>query len=363
MNVHNFWNNQPIDISKNSTESKYINLKKIEEIQKEPYQLPKAFEWYNIDLNNDNELKELLEFIGNYYYYDSSKPVEFTLDFFRWLTMPPNDLIITIKCLNKIVACICGIPMDLLIYGEKVKAMQINFLCVHPKMRNKNFAPLLIKEVTRRTNLKDIWTAIYTGDKNLPNELVRCDTYIRPLNISKLVDLEIMERPKNNEFKTIKHPTLNIRKLNENDCEICCEKFNNFQKKYKIAVYFELENFKHHFLGIDSYVVETDNEITDFFSFFPLNIKYKDPKKYEKINRYILYHYFNLKNDINELIENLLYIIKNKGGDYVSCLEQYDNKKFFNNLEFKRATTYLNFFLYNWICPAIEKKDLGVILI
>lgn len=31
--------------------------------------------------------------------------------------------------------------------------VEINFLCVHKKLRDKRLAPLLIKEITRRVNL------------------------------------------------------------------------------------------------------------------------------------------------------------------------------------------------------------------
>jgi hypothetical protein len=35
-----------------------------------------------------------------------------------------------------------------------IKAVEINFLCVHKKLRSKRLAPVLIKEVTRRVNLE-----------------------------------------------------------------------------------------------------------------------------------------------------------------------------------------------------------------
>jgi len=35
--------------------------------------------------------------------------------------------------------------------------VEINFLCVHKKLRSKRLAPVLIKEITRRVNLHNIW--------------------------------------------------------------------------------------------------------------------------------------------------------------------------------------------------------------
>lgn len=34
---------------------------------------------------------------------------------------------------------------------------EINFLCVHKDLRAKRLAPVLIKEITRRVNLHNIW--------------------------------------------------------------------------------------------------------------------------------------------------------------------------------------------------------------
>jgi len=41
--------------------------------------------------------------------------------------------------------------------------VEINFLCVHKKLRSKRLAPVLIKEITRRVNLRDIWQVRRAG--------------------------------------------------------------------------------------------------------------------------------------------------------------------------------------------------------
>lgn len=37
---------------------------------------------------------------------------------------------------------------------------EINFLCVHKKIRSKRLAPVLIKEVTRRVHVRNMWQAV-----------------------------------------------------------------------------------------------------------------------------------------------------------------------------------------------------------
>ena len=55
---------------------------------------------------------------------------------------------------NKLVGFISAVPAHIKMY-EKEKAMvEINFLCVHKKLRSKRLAPVLIREITRRVNVK-----------------------------------------------------------------------------------------------------------------------------------------------------------------------------------------------------------------
>ena len=57
---------------------------------------------------------------------------------------------------------------------REFEAAEVNFLCVHKKLRSKRLAPVLIKEVTRRINLSNVWQAIYTGGVVLPTPIGTC---------------------------------------------------------------------------------------------------------------------------------------------------------------------------------------------
>jgi glycylpeptide N-tetradecanoyltransferase len=50
---------------------------------------------------------------------------------------------------RKLVGMITGVPVEVNVYKkEKIKMAEINFLCVHKKLRSKRLAPVLIKEVS-----------------------------------------------------------------------------------------------------------------------------------------------------------------------------------------------------------------------
>jgi Myristoyl-CoA:protein N-myristoyltransferase, N-terminal domain len=54
------------------------------------------------------------------------------------------------------------------------RASEINYLCVHKKLRSKRLAPVLIKEVTRQCHLKGIFQALYTAGVVLPTPISTC---------------------------------------------------------------------------------------------------------------------------------------------------------------------------------------------
>lgn len=84
---------------------------------------------------------------------------------------------------------ISGIPVDIHVNGDSIPSVEINFLCIHKKLRSKRLAPLLIKEVTRRVNLHGIWQAAYTAGVVLPKPVATCRYWHRSINPKKLVEV------------------------------------------------------------------------------------------------------------------------------------------------------------------------------
>ena len=59
-------------------------------------------------------------------------------------------------------------------FTSKQLMVEINFLCVHKKLRSKRMAPVLIKEITRRVNMEGIFQAVYTAGVVLPKPVGTC---------------------------------------------------------------------------------------------------------------------------------------------------------------------------------------------
>lgn len=83
----------------------------------------------------------------------------------------------------------------MVVNGERIAMAEVNFLCVHKKLRTKRLAPLLIKEITRRVNLRNQWQAIYTSGTTLPTPFTTAQYWHRNLNPQKLVEVKFSYMP------------------------------------------------------------------------------------------------------------------------------------------------------------------------
>lgn len=55
---------------------------------------------------------------------------------------------VRVSSTGKLVAFISGIPATVRVNATSLKTVEINFLCVHKKLRHKRLAPVLIKAST-----------------------------------------------------------------------------------------------------------------------------------------------------------------------------------------------------------------------
>jgi len=125
---------------------------------------------------------------------------KYSIPFLRWALLTPGyykEWIVGVRVIKnkKLVGFISGIPVTTVVIEKRMPMAEINFLCVHKKLRAKRLSPVLIKEVTRRINLKNIWQAVYTAGKYIPTPFAEALYYHRSLNVKKLIEVRnIVER-------------------------------------------------------------------------------------------------------------------------------------------------------------------------
>lgn len=212
-------------------------------VPKEPLRLPAGFEWVSVNLDDSAEIVELYKLLNENYVEDSQAMFRFdySQEFIQWAMMPPGwkrvwHVGVRLSSSRKLVAFIGATPADLVLFEDKIKGVEVNFLCVHKKLRSKRLAPVLIREVTRRCNLEGIWQAAYTAGIVIPKPIGRCQYYHRSLNPKKLVEIGFTHiGPRTTMSRTIKllrlpqEPvTKGFRALTPEDVPVCCKLLNEY---------------------------------------------------------------------------------------------------------------------------------------
>ncbi|KAJ8982038.1 hypothetical protein NQ317_001732, partial [Molorchus minor] len=142
---YQFWNTQPVPrMDEKITVNEAIEPDKdLSEIRAEPYSLPDGFMWDTLNLEEPLVLKELYTLLNENYVEDDDSM--FGLIINRRLYNPQD-----------------GKETGTVGSESTQRMVEINFLCVHKKLRSKRVAPVLIREITRRVHLNGLFQAVYT---------------------------------------------------------------------------------------------------------------------------------------------------------------------------------------------------------
>lgn len=169
--------------------NKPVEVKHLSEVSKEPLELPNEYQWCTVDMTNQDSAKELYDLLTNHYVEDDGGNFRFdySMEFLQWALTPPGykkEWLLGVRGgkNNKLYGFISGIPVKMMTHGQQRVMAEINFLCVHNKLRSYRLAPMLIREITRRVNLCDIWQAIYTSGTTLPTPFGSAVYWHRNLN-------------------------------------------------------------------------------------------------------------------------------------------------------------------------------------
>lgn len=292
MGNYKFWKTQPVpkfdDISDKPIEEGPLQFKSVDEVPKEPQKLIDGFEWVTMDLTDDAEMKEVYQLLNGHYVEDDEAMFRFNYGtaILRWSLMAPGwkaDWHVGIRdCRVKdrkpLVAFISAVPMTVRVRNKNFVASEVNFLCVHKKLRGKRLAPILIKEVTRRSNLHGIWQGVYTGGIVLPKPVSTCRYYHRALDWQKLNDVGFSSSPPNSkpEWQVRKYAlpektsTAGLREMQKKDVPAVHKLMMRYEARFDMGVEWTEEETEHWLLqpraegseqAVWAYVVEVSQPI------------------------------------------------------------------------------------------------------
>merc|ERR1719410_1309383 len=136
------------DQAPEKVESGPLEENKLEDVRKVPLNLPPGYEWYEFDLTDEKDAKDIYELLRDHYVEDDENLFRFNygMEFLRWALLAPGylrswHLALRGSVKKKLLACITAIPADVNVHNKSVPMVEINFLCIHKKLRSKRLAP------------------------------------------------------------------------------------------------------------------------------------------------------------------------------------------------------------------------------
>ncbi|XP_075492768.1 glycylpeptide N-tetradecanoyltransferase 1-like isoform X2 [Primulina tabacum] len=387
---HKFWETQPVgqfkDLGNTSLpEGPIEQPTPLSEVKQEPYNLPTPYEWITCDIDSEEVCNEVYTLLTNNYVEDDENMFRFNYskEFLCWALRPPGyfrswHIGVRVKTSKKLVAFITGIPAKIRVRDTVVLMAEVNFLCVHKKLRSKRLAPVMIKEVTRRIHLENIWQAAYTAGVVLPTPITTCQYWHRSLNPKKLIDVGFSRlgarMTMSRTIKLYKLPDQTsipgFRKMERHDLPAVTRLLRNYLKQFVVAPDFDENDVEHWMLPqenvVDSYLVESPDthEITDFCSFYTLPSSILGNQNYSTLKAAYSYYNVSTKTPLLHLMNDALVVAKKKEFDVFNALDVMQNETFLKELKFGPGDGKLHYYLYNYrLKHVLRASELGLVLL
>ncbi|KAM0524159.1 hypothetical protein ACHAPE_001417 [Trichoderma viride] len=401
MASYKFWQTQPVPRfgeDDKVVEEGPLRIQTVDDVSKDPAALVEGFEWVTMDLNDDEEIKEIYELLNGHYVEDDEAMFRFNYGpgILKWAMMPPGwakhyHVGVRATQSRKLVAFISAIPVRVRVRNKTITASEVNFLCVHKKLRGKRLAPVLIKEITRISNTHEIWQGLYTAGIVLPKPVSTCRYYHRSLNWQKLYECSFVHLPHGSkpQYQIRKYAvpdhtnTKGLREMQTTDIDAVLKLMDKYMSRFDIAPEMSKEEATHWFTptpqpGQDqyiwSYVVEDDNKnITDFFSFYCIESSAINNPKHDIIRVAYLFYYATdvafkepfdksaLKARLNDLVQDALILAKLAKFDVFNALSLMDNGLFLEQQKFGAGDGQLHYYLFNYranpIAGGVDKRN------
>jgi len=385
---HTFWDTQPMphERLKSSGEDHgpIEGDKPKSALRQTPYNMPKGFAWADLDIMDEKERAEVYELLTCNYVEDDECMFRFdySAEFLIWALTPPGyrkefHLGVRSSKSGRLMAFITAIPATVRVYHKEVQMVEINFLCIHKKLRSKRLAPVLIKEITRRVNHTGVFQAVYTAGVVLPVPVASCRYYHRSLDPKKLIEVEFSRLPPRMTmarmqrlFRLPEQTALtSLRPMTPDDVSSAHKLLSKYLQKFNLSVIFSEEEFAHWLLpreGVIQSYVNTDpktNEVTDFISFYHLPSSIMQNPKHTHLNA--AYSFYNVATtvELTDLMKDALILAKRCKQDVFNALNLMENDLFLNELKFGIGDGNLQYYLYNWRCPEMHSKDVGIVFL
>lgn len=103
-------------------------------------------------------------------------------------------------------------------------------------------------------------------------------------------------------------------------------------------------------------------KITDLFSFYCLPSTVMNHPTHKSIKAAYAFYNVSTKTAWPDLISDALILAKKANFDVFNALDLMENESFLEKLKFGIGDGNLQYYLYNWKCPSMVPKEIGLVL-
>lgn len=340
MYMHEFWDKQSWATG--------LSTKRVKKTEQQ--KLPEDFEW------SSHSLESIYDFLKENYVSDENFKLRYTMESLKWAIEIPGyqNICINDKHTQKLVGLISLTPFTMKLNDKEVRAVQVNFLCVHKDYRNRKLVGYLITEAKRISESKNRNQSIATIHNSIPGSILKATYWHRLINIDKLSKCGFYEtnRPKSKIFEI--RGNSQFRKMTLKDVPKVTQILKDYFKNYKIAPVVNEMWVKHWLLPRDNVVYSYLNDETDdFFSFY--SIPYDKVGTTETVNQAYLFYM------TGDNFNDAFLIAQNEGFDVFNTLDIVHSEDMLKKYRFLQGSGYVNYHIFDWeLNFEIDKKDINI---
>lgn len=351
-------------------------IRTVEEVRKDPYSLPAGFEWSTCDINDDATATEIQKLLADYYVEDPDANFRlcYTKEFIQWALNCPganHDWYFGVRASanGRLLAFISATPLKARINDNVMNMTEVNFLCVHPKLRQKKLALLMIREVTRRINLTGIWQAVYTGATLRPGAIATARYWHRTLNPRKLDEIGFAPLGPKMTYAMAERlyappQTRRTRPMTPADVPWVTRILNENSEKYKLVQLFTEEEVAYTFLPrpdiIQSFVLDE----TDLVSYYSLPSTIIGHPNYPMMRAAWAHYLAPGQLSTKELVGEMVSWAAQDNQDVVNVLDVAgrDTTSLWDH-KFQPGTGTLHYYLFNWkLAGPLKQEEISLVL-
>jgi glycylpeptide N-tetradecanoyltransferase len=331
--MRTFWDKQPVP-QEGVTYERGKEIEKERKVVTESIKLPEGFSW------DQPSLEEAHLLLNEYYVRDETFTLSYSIETLKWAAEIPGyeNRGIRHDESGQLVGYISSVPTKIRVCEDVLDMVQINFLCIHPKYREKGFAPILISEIKRIANTHDIWQAVYTAFTKIPTPVAKSSYWHRFLNVKRLVKTGFYSTNRLREKYFELRGSSQFREMKTKDIPKVTRILEKYFKQFKVAPVIDKTWVKHWILPIHSYV---NDETDDFISFY--EIPYDRVDGTDTVKQ--VYNFYI----VGDVYNDAFILARNKGYDVFNTLDVGQNCSDLERLKFIKGSGHVHYYLFNWL--------------